>query len=935
MQRKNFIGALAALVILGLMAIPRPSLAQTPVTLSGTVLESDTSLPVIQAAIQILSTRDSTSLVGCITEDNGRFSLKVKPGDYIVKISSLGYQTQYLDIHLTTALDGTDLDVIRLSTDTELLEEATVVAKAPIVTVSADTLIYNPEAFKLEDDAMLEDLLKKIPGLEIQGDNVLLHGQRISELLVNGERFFSGNLRTGLQSLTADMVEKINAYERESDFARLTGIDDGEQVPVLDIKIKKNALEGWRGTLNTGYGTSSRYNGRLNANNIGKKKQNTLVFSARNISDMISLNNASRNQLGGGSDGNNHRRSAGYTFAAQKEKLKVEGNLHYNGNHKYTLSDTRAEHIISSGNYFTTSDARGITNGNNPTGEIKFEWRVNPKTTLVFRPWFDASLSDTYSSTQNGNYSSDPDGITDSLDIRSITKTTSQNASHSFTQRLNYSLLTQVIRRFEKQGRSLSFSLYNYGTFASNDMGSDYNTRYYRIKANPDSLLKRNQYVRTRSTYGRWYASISYNEPLSKRLYFQATVIPDYRRNQSDRDVYNLAAAHSGWTPPENPSRNAFLAGLPQNYTAYRQDEISSDGLYEFSMLSVTTNLRYIKKSFRLTGGVVSRPQWTRLSYPDGEETVVNKKFLCTFSPYVNLVYTPKKSRKLSLSYRTTTGQPSVYELLPISNGTNPLYVHYGNPDLKPSITHTVNFSFNRSNIKKQYSMIINSGLTAVENSVSNSTIYDAETGGRTVTPKNIDGRWTATASLIYNKTFGDGTFSISEHLSGNYSNNVAYLYNSKLKEDEVNIANRLMIKQSLDCNLRWSWLELTLNLSADGTDERSLLRPAMNQRPYTLRGGLTSLVILPWKMRVSTTFYTIAQRGYTYSAFNRDYYVLNATLSQTLIKKKLTLRVEARDLLHQLPSMTRNFTSERRSVITYNGVNSFVLARLVYQFSY
>ena len=108
-----------------------------------------------------------------------------------------------------------------------------------------------------------------------------------------------------------------------------------------------------------------------------------------------------------------------------------------------------------------------------------------------------------------------------------------------------------------------------------------------------------------------------------------------------------------------------------------------------------------------------------------------------------------------------------------------------------------------------------------------------------------------------------------------------------------------------------------------------------MNQRPYTLQAGLTSLVIFPWKMRITTSFYTIAQRGYRYASFNRDYYVLDANLSQTLIKKKLTLRVEAHDILRQLPSMTRNFTSERRSIVTYNGVNSYVIARLVYQFAY
>lgn len=908
--------------------------AQAPVKVTGTVLESDSSLPVIQAAVQILSEKDSSSITGCVSDNSGRFQMSVRPGDYIVKVSCLGYSTQYLDIHLTPTLGGTDLDVIRLPQDNELLEGSVVTAKAPIVSVSADTLIYNPEAFRLEDDAMLEDLLKKIPGLEIHGETITLHGQPVHELLVNGERFFSGNLRTGLQSLSADMVDKINAYERESDFARLTGVDDGEQVPVLDIKIKKNMLEGWKGNLNAGYGTSSRYNARLNANNITKDKQNTVMALGRNTSDMISLNNASRNQLGGGASGNNHRREAGYTFSAKRPGFKAEGNLHYNGNHKNLTSDTYAENIVSSGSYFTTSDARTLSNGNNPRGEVRLEWRLSPKYTLVLKPTFNFNLTDSYSTTQGGNYASDPEGITDPEELRSITKTATDNGSHTYNYRYNYSFYGQIVRRFEKKGRTLSLAFSHNGTQSGSDQGTDYTTFYYRIKSNPDSTLIRNQYIRSRTGYGRYYFNISYNEPLGGGLFFQTTVIPDYRRNHSVRDVFDIAEATQGrWDITGNPSRSAFFATLPSSFEDFRIPEVSSDGLYEFSMLSITTTLRYTKKKIKATGGVVTRPQWTRLTYSGTEDP--HKIFLCNLAPYANLTYTPKKARKLSFNYKTSTGQPSVYDLMPVSNGTNPLYIHNGNPDLKPSLTHTVNFSYNRSNIKKQNSLIINSGVTAVENAVSNSTTYDTETGGRTVTPKNINGSWNATASLVYNKTFGDGTFSISEHVSSQYNNNVAYLYNSKLKEDEINVATRLMLKQSFDCNFRRGWIELTLNLTADGTDERSLLRPEMNQRPYTLRAGLTSLVIFPWKMRLTTTFYTIAQRGYNYASFNRDYYVLNASLSQTLIKKKLTLRVEASDLLHQLPSMTRNFSSERRAIVTYNGVNSYIIARLVYQFKY
>lgn len=909
------------------------SSAQVPVPVTGVILEEDTSLPVIQAAVQLLSVRDSSSVVGTVTDNNGHFSLRAQAGDYIVKISCLGFATEYRNIHLTPAAAGLEISDVRLALDSEVLESAKVTAQAPITTVVADTVVYNPAAMRLDEDAMLEDLLKKIPGLEINGETITLQGRPISELLINGEHFFAGNIRTGLQSLSADMVEKIHAYEKESDFARITGIDDGEEVPVLDIKIKKDMLEGWKGNINTGYGTDRRYYGRLNANNIKKDRQRTVVAGMRNLNDKISMNNASRTQLGGGSGGENDRREAGFTFTSKGEKFKVNGNVHYDGNHRDAHSESEAEHIVSSGNYFTTSDSQTIANGNTPKGDFQLEWRPTPQITVLSKPKFNFNFSDNFSHSLGGNYLSDPDGLDDAA-IKDIIKTNTNNLNKSFTTKYSGTTDLHVTYRFpNKKGRSITYV--GGGTLSGSDVdqGTDYYTRYYRYKSNPDSALQRKMYTASDSRNSSWFSQVSYNEPLAKGLNLQATLRYDHSRVHNIRDIYDMGGTE--WSVDNFKRRSNMLSILPSDYTEHFREDFSSDAVYKSDVVYFNGNLRYVKKKFNMTAGTVIRRHITTLEYEQDGELQDHVTKLLTVSPNVRLEFKPKKSEKLSFTYKTSPSRPSVYDLMPVSNGTNPLYLHIGNPDLKTATNHTANLQYNHSNIKKQNSLICNATFKLFENTVSNSTIYDPESGGRTVTPMNINGKWSASGSAVYNKTFGDGRFSISEHLSGQYDNNVAYLYNSKLKKDEINKATRAMIKELFEGNYRNDWLELTMTLTAEGTDEKSLLRPNMNQRPYTLGSGATALIIFPWKMRLTTSYALTAQRGFAYEEFNRNYHILNISLSQVGLKKKATFKIEACDVLHQLPNITRSFTSEKRAITTYNGVNSYVLARFIYRFNH
>lgn len=875
---------------------------------TGTVREDDSGQPAVQAAVLLLSPRDSSIVEGTVTGSGGRFAISASAGDYILKVSSMGFADQFRDIHLTVARNGLDVGVIPLVPDAVMLESAIVQAKAEPVTVQGDTVVYNAAAYNVAEDASLEDLIKKIPGLEFDEDgNVLIAGRQITQLLVNGKLFFGGDVKTGLKNLSIDMIENIRTYEKESDNARLTGVDDGESEPVIDVSVKKSMLDNWKGNANAAYGSSSRFLTRLNANKISDKQQQTVIAGARNTGGKAGISTTNRNQVGNGATGNTDRWDAGYSFARDTDKSKTGGHIQYNGTYRDASSVTRSQSILSSGSSF--SDGTGWTGALTHTvkGDYSLEWRINDNNTVIFKPVFSYNYRRNLSTSGSTSYNDDPYLVDDPSGLR---VNSTDNGSELYERKWNGSASLQWTHRFAKKGRNISFRVYESITTTDSDQYNDYKTRYYRIKKNPDSTLVRHQYADQYYSYWSTQAQVTYNEPLGNGLYLQGVYRVDYKYNTQDRGLYT-------GTPP------------------VRSDQLSSSGSYRYIAHTGILNFRIVRKKYNLTVGMTAKPQTTLLSYPEAGRTETIRTGICNFAPLVILKYKKSKTDQLTFQYRSWAGQPSLYNLLPVTGGTNPLSVHYGNPDLKPSFTQDISLSYNTSNRERKSSFICNASYNMVSNASSNSTTYDEDTGGRVILPKNIDGNWKALGSLSYNKTFPGGRFSVSEHASAEYQNNVSYLYNKKLKADETNVVRRFMVKEMLNASYRGEWAELVLSGGFDFTDENSLLRPQMNQRPYSFTGGVSTVVTMPWKMRLSADYSLLCQRGYSYDELNCNYHILNAGIAQPLFNKKATLKLDLYDVLGRQDNLTRTFTAERRSISTYNGVCRYIIATFIYRFNF
>ena len=391
-----------------------------------------------------------------------------------------------------------------MTASNQKIEAASVSAAAPSVSVVGDTLVFSASAYRLAEDASLEDLLKKIPGIEVNGNAVTLYGKQISELRVNGKRYFGGSVSAGLQNIPAEMIDKVGAYERESDFTRLTGVDDGELVPVLDLKIKQDFLDGWKGRVNGGYGTSGRYAVKANVNRMTKEENSSVVANFHNLPGKASFNNASRTQLGGGASGENDRREAGVSFARKTGNKEFDWNMQYQGKDSYVQSLVQTQNIYAATTSFSNANNSNSARMDNPKADLRFQFRPDKWTTVMVRPAVSWSRTDNWTHNLTGNFKRDPyELVADPCSeigsygegdpLASVRASTADNMLRGFSDRLDGRITLLWSRKFSKRGRSVSLQTDDSFVLQNSDQGTNYRTVYNRTKAPTDTT--RRQYI--------------------------------------------------------------------------------------------------------------------------------------------------------------------------------------------------------------------------------------------------------------------------------------------------------------------------------------------------------------------------------------------------------------------------------------------------------
>lgn len=721
------------------------------ITVSGRVVESDSKEPAAQATVQLLSLPDSAYAAGIASNNQGWFTLpKVKAGKYLLKVSYIGFLTKYVPLHLYANMTEKRVGTIALESDAVMLKEAVITAEAPQVTVKEDTLEYNSSAYRTPEGAMLEELVKKLPGAEIDDEgNVKINGKEVKKIMVDGKEFFGGDVKTGLKNLPVNMIDKLKTYDKKSDLARVTGIDDGEEETVLDLKVKKGMNEGWFGNASAAVGTEDRYGSNLMLNRFVDNSQFSLIGSANNVND--------QGFSGGGgprfrnSNGLTATKMLGANFATQSEKLELGGSARYNFSDRDALSTNYSERFLQNGNSYSNSNSKNRNKNTNFNADFRLEWKPDTLTNIIFRPNFSYGKSDSHSKSESGTFKSDPFNLVpnpndfldksiwnttdDPLDDIRVNASNSESSTESNSLSANASL--QVNRRLNNQGRNITFR----GTFSYGDNDSEQFseslTRYFDTAAGK-SDDERKQYITSPTQNYDYTAELTYNEPVAKATFLQFRYKFQYKYSESDRSTYSLLPdADKGQDWIWN-----YGDGLPEGYESNKDMSLSKYAQYKYYNHDINAGLNIIREKYRLNFGVSLQPQNTRLDYKKAEIDTVVKRNVFNFAPNIDFRYRFSKVSQLRFTYRGRASQPSMENLLDVTDDSNPLNIRMGNPGLKPSFSHSMRLFYNTYNGDKQRGMMAHAFLNMTQNSITNSTTYNQATGGVTVKPENINGNW-------------------------------------------------------------------------------------------------------------------------------------------------------------------------------------------------
>ena len=939
---KRFLGGM--LLWLGVATM---TYAQTGITVLGRVMEKDTQAPAVQATVQLLALPDSTQAAGVASSNQGYFRLpKVKPGKYLLKVSYIGYKAHIQSMWLAKAVPEKQVGTITLESDAVMLAEAVVVAEAPQVQVVEDTVAFNSSAYRTPEGAMLEELVKKLPGAEIDDDgNVKINGKEVKKIMVDGKEFFGGDVKTGLKNLPVNMIDKLKTYDKKSDLARITGIDDGEEETVLDLTVKKGMNRGVFGNIDLAGGTEERYLGRAMVNYFQDKTQVSLIAGANNVNDQ---------GFSGGGGGPRWRRNNGLTatkelglnFATESEKLELGGSVQYN----YRDNDVRqtgySENFLSNAasSSFSNSNSRNGSTSHGIRANLRLEWKPDTLTNIIFRPNVSYSKTNSRSASMSGTFNSDPFAVipnpNDYLDLsllgqadllqddplKDIRVNTSNNEFSSDGHSLSANATLQLNRKLNAKGRNITLrGRVSYGD-NENEQYSASDTWYFQQQegsTRPNDIIRR--YITSPTSNYSYSADLTYSEPIARAVFLQLRYQFKYNYSENDKSVYDLLKGDTGWEMGD---------ALPERYMDYKDMNQSKYAEYKTFNHEAMVGLRMLRKLYQLNVGVTFEPQRTELTYRKGETDIVTTRNVFNYAPNVDLRFRFSKVSQLRFIYRGRSSQPSMENLLPVTDDSNPLNIRMGNPELKPSFSHNLRLFYNNYLPDKQRSIFTHAFFQSTKNSISNSRTYNEETGGWTSMPKNIDGNWNVFGMFGFNTALKNKKFTIGTFSNIRYANNVGYLTSGRGTEavEKKNTTTDLQLSERLNATYRNNWLEFGLHGSFSYTVEKDKLTPDNNQEPYNFSYGATTTLSAPWNMSLSTNVANQSRRGYSDSNMNRNEVIWNAQLSQTFLKGAATVSFEVYDILRQQSNISRSLTASGRSVYEYNGVNSYCMLHFIYR---
>ena len=928
--------------------------------IAGQVIDDATISPIPHAAVTLLAA-DSTMIKATIANENGEYVLMAeKKGSYILKFSFLGMVTQIKSIKVQGKT--TNVQMVRMKEDENILQNVEVTGNIPKVQVVEDTIMYNADAYRLPEGSVLEELIERIPGAEVDEEgNVTINGRKVKKILVDGKEFFIGDMASAVKNIPTNIVKRIKHYQKKSDLARLTGIDDGQEEPVIDVEIKKGMKKGYNINGDMGYGTHKRYFGKMNVNSFTKDMKISGYINGNNAN-----NRATPNRSGNGRGNASNATSSSSTANGLKSNKSMGVNLSYDnnqdmqidGNVRWRHSDSDRSTISSSESFVSKSGAFG--NGQSHTfnrndgwnADFKIEWDPSEEWNVIIRPTASISNQDKLTSSRSANFNADPyifvqDPLDDGAyfgDADSIRLNSRVNSSMSYTQKRNAGASVQVNRRLGKKGRNITLRAEGSYSETKNEQITNNIIHLYKVKDadGNDSTYYTNRYNTAPSKTKSYSLQATYSEPVMNAVFLQLSYRFSYNNNYSDRDTYDFSML-----------RDAFGRGIAPAYRTWDEylysasqlvdvDSCLSKSLSRYSEYfnythDVNLALKIIRDNYNISVGLRYMPVISHFRQDYHGYYVDTVRNTTTITPTFSFRYRFSKQHTLNISYQGQTSQPSITQLLDITDDSNPLNISKGNPALKPSFTNTFQLRYNDYIMDRRQSVSANVDFSTTSNSISNKVTYNESTGGRTTQPENINGNWNVAGNFLFTSAIDkDSKWNMSTSTDARYNHYVSYVALNKKSDSEKNVTKTTTLSERLSGSYRNSWLEVEVNGRVNYISARNALQESSNMDVWNYSYGCSFNVTLPWGMILDTSINQTCRSGYSNAAFNTSELIWNAQISQQLLpKKRLMLTLQFYDILNKQSNLSRQIDANRRSDSWTNGINSYAMLHVLYKYGH
>lgn len=813
-----------------------PSFAQT--SFRGEVVDASDKTKLANASVVLLNAQDSVLIAFTRTGEDGKFSIK-KPAEgsflLLVTYPKYGEYNDHIDIN-----SNTDLGQIGLSSVSHLIEEVMVMGRIPIV-VKGDTTEYDASSFVVEKNAKVEDLLKVLPGITVDSEGkITAQGKTVEKVLVDGEEFFGDDPTLVTRNLRSDMVDKVQVFEKKSEEAERTGVDDGIRQQTINVTLKEDAKRGWFGKAEAAGGADgdgNYYLGKLAANrfrgsqkisafgmtsNTGEISLNWQEAERFNLSDgeMIIMDDGIAFSIGGDQfsywDGRGKPQAfnSGVSFmdAWNSSAHKLNLNYKYGRIQNDVQESTLSQNNLPTGQINSDNLSNRISDVDRHRFNTKYDWNLDSLTSLTVS----LSAGQDGLSVDNFTSASTSDGSNRLLNDNNRLQTTSSDKT-------NYTYNGYLTRRMMKPGRSLSFRL---AGDAATDDGSVFlksTTNLYQ-QGVLDSTQVIDQMKDIRSRSNNWRTSLAYTEPLTDKI--------------------NLSASYEYTSSSSHSINNSYNKDGNNNYTVFDED-FSND--FDFNTIRNAANLslRYKLEKFEanMTNNVRNDALFQRNNYLDRE---VSRDFT-TYNPSVRLRYNITRSQSVNLNFSRSNRLPTLTQIQPLRQNTDPLNIVVGNESLVPSNNNNYSVSYNNYNMLKGNYSYLSLNWSQNFNSIQQNVLIDPETGIRTSFYENLSGYVSNNLSLWGTTSFDIiKNYQIKGDLGGNASLNQYYNYiNGELNENQsLNYSISFSARKNTTKNVDFS-----LGLSPGWRTMNNSLQPEFNSNGFTMNSSATYNWYLPYKI--------------------------------------------------------------------------------------